>query len=154
MRKIFNFQFSIFNLIKHPLFSGSTIMIVGLNSASVINYLYHFLMGRMLGPASYGELVSLISVIGLLGIIPGSINLVIVKYISSAKSNQEISNVISWFRSKVFLISLVFSIAVLIVSPTIASFLHIQNTFYVVLIAISLFFALQAGFSRSILQAF
>ncbi len=72
-------------LITNPLFSGSAIMIFGSNFVSFINYLFHLVMGRMLGPASYGELAALIALIGLLGMIPASMSLVIVKYVSSAK---------------------------------------------------------------------
>lgn len=139
-------------IINHPLFSGSTIVILGSNSASAINYVYHFLMGRLLGPSSYGELASLISVIGLLGIIPGSINLVIVKQISAAKNESEINNLVGWFKKKIFISSLIFSIIVLIASPLIASFLNIHKVSYLIIIALSFLFSLQAGFYRAILQ--
>lgn len=159
---ILNFKFSfslensplrtILNLIKHPLFSGSTIMVVGSNSVSAINYLYHLMMGRMLGPAGYGELAALISLIGLLGIIPASVNLMIVKHIASAKDKQEINNLVGWFKAKIFRVSLIFFVVVLIVSPFISSFLNIHNLSYLVLIAISILFSLQVSLNRSILQ--
>lgn len=139
-------------LITHPLFSGSAIMVFGSNAASAINYLYHLIIGRLLGPSSYGELVALISVLGLLGIIPGAVSLVIVKEISSTKNEQEVNNLISWFKQKIFIFSLIFSILVLILSPFIYSFLHISKVSYLFLIAIILLFSLQSGFNRSILQ--
>lgn len=139
-------------IITHPLFSGSTIMILGSNSASAVNYVYHFLMGRLLGPSSYGELASLISVIGLLGVIPGSISLVIVKQVSEAKNESEINYLVGWFKKKIFILSLIFSISVLIASPLIASFLNIRKVSYLIIIALSLLFSLQSGFYRAILQ--
>lgn len=142
----------IFNLIKHPLFSGSAIMVLGSNSVNGLNYLYHLLIGRLLGPASYGELASLLSLIGLLGIIPGAINLVIIKYISAAKTEEGLSNLVSWLRSKLFKTSLVFCILVIIVSPAIASFLHINQISYLILIAISFLFSISSLLNRSILQ--
>lgn len=142
----------IFNLIKNPLFSGSAIMVIGLNSVSFINYLYHLVMGRMLGPANYGELAALISLIGLVGIIPASVNLVITKEVSSAKNDGEVSNLVNWFKAKIFVASLVFSVIMLIASPFIASFLNIQSIFYLILIAISFLFSIQASLNRSILQ--
>ena len=59
-------------LINHPLFSGSAIVFVGNMTANVVNYLYHLIMGRMLGPVEYGVLASLYSVLYLVGIIPSS----------------------------------------------------------------------------------
>ncbi|MDD5415735.1 MAG: oligosaccharide flippase family protein [Candidatus Daviesbacteria bacterium] len=139
-------------IVTHPLFSGSAIMVIGSNSVSFINYLYHLVMGRMLGPAGYGELASLIALIGLVGIIPGSVSLVIVKQVSSARSDQEISNVIGWLKAKIFLAAVIFSISVLVISPFIASFLNIHKTSYLIFIAVSFLFSLQAGLFRAILQ--
>ncbi|MBU1000860.1 oligosaccharide flippase family protein, partial [Patescibacteria group bacterium] len=139
-------------IVMHPLFSGSAIMVLGSNSVSFINYLYHLVMGRMLGPVGYGELASLIALIGLVGIIPGSVSLVIIKQVSSVKDEHEINNLVGWLRTKIFLASVIFSISILIVSPFIASFLNINNTYYLIFIAISFLFSLQAGLFRAILQ--
>lgn len=139
-------------IITHPLFSGSAIMVIGSNSVSFINYLYHLVMGRMLGPVGYGELASLIALIGLVGIIPGSVSLVIIKQVSSVKNELEINNLVGWFKAKIFLASVIFSISVLAVSPFIASFLNIHKISYLILIAISFLFSLQTGLYRSILQ--
>lgn len=127
-------------------------MVLGSNSVSAINYLYHLAMGRMLGPAGYGELASLISLIGLLGIIPASVSLMIIKYVASAKNEHEINSLVGWFKAKIFRASLVFFIAILAVSPLITSFLNINRVSYLILIAISFLFSLQAGLNRSILQ--
>ena len=139
-------------IIRHPLFSGSAIMIVGSNSASVINTVFHLVTGRLLGPSAYGELVALISVIGLLGIIPGAVSLFIVKQISSAKNKQEAGVLIDWFKTKMFTVSLLFSFFVLVCSPLTASFLHIYKFSYLGLIALFFLFSLQTGFNRSMLQ--
>lgn len=140
------------NLMKHPLFTGSLIMVVGSNSVSFLNYLYHFIMGRMLSPVNYGELAAIISLIGLLGTIPSSLNLVIIKYISAAKNETEIASLINWLKTKIFLASLVFSVLILVSSPFISSFLKINKVFYLILVAISFLFSLQALLNRSILQ--
>ena len=134
--KISNLKFTISNFIKNPLFSGSAVMIVGSNAVSFINYLYHLMMGRLLGPANYGELVAIISLIGLLGVIPGSLNLVVIKYISSAKNDMEISSLINWFKNKIIIASLVFCLILLILSPVISSFLHLSKSYYLILMAL------------------
>lgn len=138
--------------INHPLFAGSFIMIFGSNAVSFLNYLYHVAMVRMLGPANYGELAAIISLIGLLGIIPGSLNLVIIKYVSSAKDDSEISALINWLKTKIFAGSLIFSFLILITSPLISSFLNINTLLYLFLVAITFFFSTQSLFNRSILQ--
>ncbi len=127
-------------------------MVIGSNSISMLNYVYHLILGRLLGPTNYGELVSLISLIGLLGIIPSSLNLVVVKYVSSAKDENEVNNLTDWLRSRIFKLSILFFLAIVLVSPVISSFLHIDKTIYLVLISLSFLFSLQALFNRAILQ--
>lgn len=142
----------IFNLLKHPLFSGSAIMIIGSTAVSFLNYLYHLILGRMLGPANYGELAAVISLIVILGIIPGSLNMVIIKYISIAKDEKEVSSLIHWFKTKILFASFLFSLLILILSPILSSFLKIDQGYYLMLVAVSFFFSTQALLNRSILQ--
>lgn len=127
-------------------------MVFGSNSVNALNYLYHFLIGRLLGPANYGELVSLLSIIGLLGVIPGAINLVVIKYISAVKTEAKLINLVSWLKNKIFKGSLFFYILIIIVSPAISSFLHIEKNAYLILIAFSFLFSISTLLNRSILQ--
>lgn len=140
-------------IIYNPLFSGSAVMILGSSFASVLNYLYHFIMGKLLiDPSKYGELVVLISVMGLLGIIPSSFNLVIIKYISAAKNNDEIKSLTKWFRNKTLQFELFFLFIILLISPFITSFLRINNSWYIFLVVFSFFFSVPAMVNRSVLQ--
>lgn len=139
-------------IITNPLFSGSVIMIIGSNATSFLNYLYHLLLGRMLGPANYGELASIISTAGLLGVIPASISLVIVKFVSSSKSEEDMNNMIGWLKSKIFIISVIFFLSILIATPFISSFLRISQNYYLIILAVSLLFSLLSAFNRSMLQ--
>lgn len=140
------------NILLHPLFSGSLIMVFGSNAINFLNYIYHLIIGRLLGPAFYGELASLISTIGLLGIIPGSLSLVIIKYVSSAKNENEVAILAGWLKHKILLASLLFFVGIIVVSPFILSFLHINKISYILLIAISSLFSIQSLLNRSILQ--
>lgn len=152
MKKILYLKSSFLNFLDHPLFAGSFIMIFGSNAVSFLNYLYHLIIGRMLGPAYYGELAAMISLLGLFGIIPGSITLVIIKCVSSAKDEKEKRNLIVWFKKKIFLFSLIYSLFILMLAPFIADFLKINNLTYLMLLAAFSFFSLQASLNRSVLQ--
>lgn len=139
-------------ILNHPLFTGSMVMIIGSNAINFLNYLYHLIMGRLLGPANYGELAALISLMGLFSIVPSSINLVIIKYVSSAKSEAELAGLINWLRVRVVKVSIVFFIAILIATPFITSFLHISKIAYLILFAVTFLIGFQSLFYRSILQ--
>lgn len=140
------------DIINNPLFFGSAVMVIGSNSINLLNYIYHLVIGRMLGPSFYGELASLISIMGLLGIIPGSLSLVIIKFVSGAKNDGEVTSLIGLLKTKIFQASLVFFIFIIIISPVLASFLHINKLSYLFLIALSSLFAIQTLLNRSILQ--
>lgn len=140
------------DLTSYTLLTGSFVMIIGSNAVNFLNYLYHLVMVRFLTPPNYGELSALLSLVGLLGIIPGSLSLVIIKFVSSAKNDQEIVNIVSWFNSRVFVFSLVIFIVITLLSPFISSFLKIDNRLVIVLIALSFLFSLAALLYKSTLQ--
>ncbi|MCR4305879.1 MAG: oligosaccharide flippase family protein [Candidatus Daviesbacteria bacterium] len=139
-------------LIKNPLFVGSLIVVIGSNFASLLNLLYHPILGKMLGPNQYGELVAIISLLGLLAVIPTSLTLVVVKYAAIAKDDKEVSSLVIWLRSKALLASSVLSILLLVSTPLILSFLRINNPFYLILVMLSFIFSSQSILNKSVLQ--
>src|SRR3989344_3191324 len=72
----------------HPLFSGSALMFIGVNLANFIAYLYHLIFGRILGPSSYGELATVISVIAIGTSAFSFLGLVTVKFTASASKDE------------------------------------------------------------------
>ena len=141
-----------FNLIKHPLFSGSMVMLIGSNAVSLLNYLYHIVMVRLLAPPSYGELVALFSLIGLLGVLSSSLNLVVIKFVSAAKDNSEVRGIVSWFNSKIFIFSVVIFLLITFFSSFMSSFLKIENNLLIVLIALPSLLGLASLLYKSVLQ--
>lgn len=129
-------------IISHPLFSGSALMVGGSMFINVINYFYHLIFGRLLGPVDYGVLASLFSILYIIGIVPTSTSVAIVKFISSCRNDDEISLVYKSLNKLILLIALIFVGIMLISSSFIANFLHIDNVFSVVLISPILFFSL------------
>jgi len=129
-------------LLKHPLMSGGLIMVGGSMGVNAINYLYHLLMGRLLGPVDYGVLASLYSIIYLLGIVPISASVAIVKFISAARDKKEVYSIYLSLKKLVFYIAAVVSIVLLVSSPVIAKFLNIANFWLVSLLAVVNFFIL------------
>lgn len=139
------------NLMSHPLFSGSAIVFIGNMSANAINYVYHLVMGRLLGPVEYGILASLYSVLYLVSIIPSSASVSIVKFISAAKDN-EIYSVYEAIRKLILKIAIVMSVLVAVITPLVSKFLHIESTWSVILVAPILFLSLLTLVSQSASQ--
>ncbi len=142
----------IFKLLKHPLFAGSMVMIIGNNFVNAVSFFYTLLMGRLLGPIDYGTLASLLSLVGLIGMIPFSLGLVIIKFISASKTDEQTAVLINWFNKKILLFSVIVSGLVIILSPIASSFLKINNNLLVILVGIYFLFNIPAFYNRSVLQ--
>ena len=140
------------HILDHPLFSGSLIMVAGSNLINLINYAYHLIMGRILGPPAYGELAALFSLLGLLGVVAVALNLVVVKYISSTPDDKERSGLIKWFDTQTLKITLIFFVITALLAPFIAGFLNLSSTFSIILVALAVVFILLTTVNRSALQ--
>lgn len=139
-------------IIIHPVFSSSLLMILGSNLVNFINYIYHLAMGRLLGPVNYGELASLISLIGIIGMVPFSFGLVITKFTSSAKNELETKKLISWFNKSSFVISITIFLVTVAGSQVIAGFLNIKNPLLLSLVGATFIFSFPSFIYRSSLQ--
>src|SRR3989344_5626194 len=139
-------------IISNPLFSGSFLMIVGSNFANAINYIYHTLMGRILGPSSYSELAAILSIINLVGIIMVSLGLVVTKFISSAKNEEEIKALIGWFNIKIFYLSLFILLLFLISASFISTFLNLHSNLPVIIMSFVIFITFPTFLLRASLQ--
>lgn len=125
----------IINLIKHPLFSGSAVMILGTNFNNVLNYLYHVFMARLLGPVGYGEMASLFSLLILIGTIPSSLNLSLVKFVSGSKSRDQAAQFIGWSFSRFISVGIIIFVIMAVFSKPLANYLNIQNILPVIFLS-------------------
>jgi len=142
MKFISNIKHHISSIVHHPLMSGGMIMVGGNMAVNVINYGYHLIMGRVLGPVDYGVLASIYSILYLVGVIPSSASVAIVKFISSAKNEGEVYSIYKSLSVFVLYLAVFMSVALFIFSPLIAGFLHIDNIWTVSLVSLVLFFSL------------
>ena len=127
-------------------------MLIGSNVSNFGQFVYHFIFGRMLGPVYYGDLVALVSIIGIVGIVQLSIGLTIVKFISSSKNDNEIANLVHWFNTWAVWLGGIGALVILALSPWFTNFLHLHQpkSFYIM---VPVFFGMVLVFTqRSILQ--
>ena len=119
------------------------------------NYLYHFLMGRMLGVALYGALESIISALYILSVPTLTMTLVIVKFVSSHKGKGEhelVQSLYSFAASKLLFYGAIVLGVLVIASPLIQSFLHLPSLSLAFLLPVSFFINLFYFLNKSILQ--
>jgi O-antigen/teichoic acid export membrane protein len=114
-------------LLLHPLFSGSFVMIAGSNIVNVIAYIYHLVMGRLLGPSEYASLAVTLSILSLFTAAFGFLGTVIVKFISISDEDKQ-NAIYSWFFKRILILAGVLAAVLLIAAPVIADYLKISRS--------------------------
>lgn len=150
--------FSLIGKIKtDQLVRGSLIVFLGSTITSAINYLYHMVLGRMLGPSDYGIFSSLLSLTYVYGIPVGVLNLVSLKYISSLRQSGGVGQAAGffrWFGKKILIFSFFLFFVSLAVSSLAAGFLRLPSVFLVILANVINLVGIYSGFYSSALQGF
>ncbi|MBU2591915.1 oligosaccharide flippase family protein [Patescibacteria group bacterium] len=144
-----------FKFFKTKFFKGSLFLFASSTLTSAINYFYHLLLGRMLGPADYGTLASLISLTYLLGIPSAALSLVIMKFISSFHGKKKFVNIYYFVHrlvGKLFRLEIFLAPCLLIASPLVAKFLHTGSFLTVFLIFASSLIGVLSLVNNSALQ--
>lgn len=108
-------------------------------------------MGRSLGITGYGELSSVFAIFYIITIVPVSASPSIIKFVSSAKNHSEAAYIYNELNKVITKIGLVLAVVVFILSPLMASFLHI-NSLDVLVISPVIFFSLVTIINQSLLQ--
>ena len=119
---------------------------------NMVNYLYHLVMGRLMGPVEYGVLASLYSILYIISIIPMSTSFAMVKFVSSTKNEEELSSVYLTLKKFVSKLALAGMLIVLLLSPLISNFLNLTDTISVVTVGPILFFSLICLVNQATLQ--
>jgi O-antigen/teichoic acid export membrane protein len=77
------------SLLKHNLITSSAIVVVGSFSINLINYLFNLVMGRLLNPIQYGELIALFGLVAIIGVPATTISILMAKHISKLLSGAK-----------------------------------------------------------------
>lgn len=135
--------------------SATFLMYFATLSLSVGNYLYHLLMGRLLGPSQYGVLESVISFLYILSIPLMTLSLVVVKFSSSYKGTgnlKAISVLYYYIQRQLLLYGFLSSIILLVISPFVAQFLYLPSQMFIFLLAGAFFIGTFNMMSKGFLQ--
>jgi len=111
---------------------GSMILLVTSTIASIINYVFQFGMGRLLGPADYGVLAAFFSILYIMQAPVQAVQLTLTKFVAEFKAkNQfpEIKNLLFRSTKKIFFASIAVFLAFTLLSSQISRFLNISNIF-------------------------
>ena len=118
-----------------------TIMVAFGLTAGLINYGFQLTMARMLTPAQFGTLSSLLSLLVILSIFSSAVNTSITKFASMFKAQGRLGKISYLWRSylkRTLLIGLGSFLLLSALSPLISNFLNIDNNWYLIILFFSL----------------
>lgn len=119
------------NAASNPLAKGSAIVFAGTMLANASAYAYHLVVGRLLGPARYGELAALLSLSYILNVFVMMLQTVVTKVTAEqiAKQNPGVVRSLGIRLTWAILIAGGVGLLLLVVAaPVISSFLHINES--------------------------
>lgn len=106
-------------------------MLIGSASINVSNYLFHIVMGRMLGPAAYGGLASLVAVLYVVSVPVSSVQMACAQMVAEMdrpESRERIGPFISMLNRRLAALSIAGVALVALAGPLIAGFIKVRTS--------------------------
>ena len=132
-----------------------TLVFVASMTVNVSNYLFHIYMSRSLGPADYGTLASLFSLLMIISVPAGTLQTVVTKYTSNFKAHKELAKIkmlLIALLKRVSFFGLAGFVLFILARKYIASFLHISTTIPVIILGIALVLTIISPLLLGVLQ--
>ncbi len=123
--------------------------------ANIFTYIFHSLAGRVLGPAEYGAMVSMLAVITVIFIPGQAIQAVIAREVALYESKQKYSQVVSLgviVFKHVFILGFAIFVVLSLASVHIANFFQIDSNWPVIAVGLVFMVVLLLPVIRGILQ--
>lgn len=143
------------NITSHPLISGSAVIILGSMLGNVFNYLFTLSMVKLLSVSEYGTLASLISLFNIFVVFAASVITVFSKFSASfvgVGDERKIGSLLKKGTRYVGEIGIVLCLPLIIFSPLVSGFLHINSVILIILVALALFLTFLSSVPNGILQ--
>lgn len=142
-------------LIAHPLIAGSTVVFAGSLISNVLNYLFNLVMGRLLTVSDYGLLTSLSSMTVLFGIFHASFTSIFARFSAKYRAKGDKRNfkhLLSSGLKFVIFFDIAFFTLLMLLTPLLGQFLHVNNLLLIFLIFFSVFISILYALPSGVLQ--
>lgn len=133
----------------------SIILFASVLFSNIMGYLFHFYVGRSLGPEDYGIFGAILSLLYLITIPMNTLQTSITKFVSNFKArneNRKISYLLRKSLIKTLIVSLIATAIFLALSPLIADFMNTDKISPFWSVSVFLFFAFLLPVTRGVLQ--
>lgn len=122
-----------YSLLSSKVVRSSIITMTGTVGTNFLAYLYHLLVGRILGPEQYGELAALLSIFYIINVPSGVLQTVLTKYFSVLKARDDKSKAKGLFIKATKLMAISAGVGFIVLIPftgILSNFLHLSSPVY------------------------
>jgi O-antigen/teichoic acid export membrane protein len=131
---------------------GSLIMLLGSGLVSVANFGYNVSMARLLGPAGFGHVTAVATLLMLASAVTLSFQLVCAKFIARNTTPAAKAKIHDGLMRRAWVVGAAMGCGVIIASPAIAGLLRLPSPMLIVLLGLGLLFYPILGVKRGVLQ--
>ncbi len=121
---------------------NSAILFMGGLVVNILNYVFHLVIGRQVSVPVYGEAESLLALITIASVPAATLSMVATKYAAACKAdgNQNGSwEIFAYLNKKVLKFGLPIFVLMVLMTPLVGKFLHIDKYFALILIWVSMY---------------
>jgi len=132
-------------ILDDSLYRNTIIMLTASVLSNGFNYLYQLIMGRLLTPVQYGELLALLSLFYMFSVAFTTINTSVTKFVNVYGIRGEfgvVRSLIVESTKRLFLTGALVVLLVAMISPEVSKFLNIDNPWYLIVLFASVPFGL------------
>lgn len=131
---------------------GSLIMLFGSGMVSVANFGYNVSMARLLGPAEFGHVTAVATLLMLASAVTLSFQLVCAKFIARQASSASKARIHDGLMKRAWIVGAAIGTGMILSSHVIGGLLRLPSHLLIVLLAIGLMFYPALGVKRGVLQ--
>jgi O-antigen/teichoic acid export membrane protein len=133
-------------------FKGSVIMLMGMIVVSASNFSFNVAMARMLGPAAFGHVSAVATLLMLFSALTLSFQLVCAKFVAQNSSSVARAQAYTGFMRRAWLVGLLVGTTLAAASVPISRLLHLPTPALILILAIGITFSVPMGVKRGGLQ--
>ncbi len=137
---------------KSTVLTGSVVMLLGSVVVSAVNFGYNVIMARYLGPADFGQVSAIATMLMIASALTISFQLVCAKFVARNNTSWAKSHVYSSLLKRAWLGGVIFGIVLVLCRTPLAHLLKLPSGSLLILLAVAVAFSLPMGVKRGGLQ--
>jgi O-antigen/teichoic acid export membrane protein len=132
--------------------NGSVIMLIGSVLVSVINFSYNVVVARKLGPADFGNVSAIATLLMMFSALTQSFQLLCAKFVARNESFWAKSRIYRGLMKRAWTVSVLAAVGLVLLQKPIAALLKLPSTQLIVFLAVAVAFLAPVGVKRGGLQ--